>query len=412
VNENLTIRPGYLPYALTAAVALTAGSTLLGNGLIKSALICWAIIPVVAVAAMFDHIEFDGKVITHKGPLAFLLALVFRIRRRLAVADIEAITTETITFGFSSGDSRISYHTRVSGAGFEVLIRSHRKTYVPFIKALFKAAGTQKLDPRSYELFEYFEKGATLKSFPLLKHEIETMPISLLRRFGNALRLAGKLSQAASYFNIAYEKEPRNPQLLYEMSRFLRSNAQRDQKMLQRSDACLRLASKLAQEEPDLLERIGEVFFERLDYKRAGECFRRVLEFDPSRFRANVGLAEIALRDGKLAHVAHFYNAATASQDHALSKVAQREARYYQRLIGDDEFLEHELNRIRFLNHMRWARRLSALTFLLVWMIASIFGRFFQAVQNYGWALLAMTALVWLACTLTLRLYTQRRTSS
>jgi tetratricopeptide (TPR) repeat protein len=409
VNQTLTIRPGYLPYALTAAVALTAGSTLLGNGLFKAALLTWAVIPLVALAALFDRIEFDGKIIIHKGPLAFLLASLFRIRRRLAIADIEAITTETITFGFSNGDSRISYLTRVTGAGFEVLIRSHRAAYVPFIKALFKAAGAQKLDPRSFELFEYFEKGATLKSFPLLKHEIETMPMSLLRRFGNALRLAGKLSQAASYFNIAYEKEPRNPQLLYEMSRFLRSNAQRDQKMLQRSDACLRLASKLAQEEPDLLERIGEVFFERLDYKRAGECFRRVLEFDPSRFRANVGLAEIALRDGKLAHVAHFYNAATASQDTALSKVAEREARYYQRLIGDDEFLESELNRIRFLNHLRWARRLSAFTFLLVWMIASTFGRFSEAVEVYGWALMAMTAIVWLACTLTLRYFNQRR---
>ncbi|MEW6129395.1 MAG: hypothetical protein AB1757_20310 [Acidobacteriota bacterium] len=409
MNDVQTIRPGYLPYALTAAVALTAGSTLLGNGLIWSSIICWAMVPLVVLVALFDRIEFDGNTITHKGALAWSLAVLFRIRRQLSVENIEAITTETITFGFSDGDSRVTYHTRVSGAGFEVLLRSHRSTFIPFIKALFKATGTQKLDPRSFELFEYLETGATIKNFPLLKQEIESMPTSLLRRFGNALRLAGKLSQAASYFNLAYEKEPRNPALLYEMSRFLRSNAQRDQKMIQRSDACLRLASKLAQTEPDLLERIGEVFFERLDYKRASECFRRVLEFDPSRFRANVGLAEIALRDGKLAHVAHFYNAASASHDTALSKVAQREARYYQRLIGDDEFLERELNRIRFLNHLRWARRLAALTFLLVWMIASVFGRWSFVIQYYGWSLMAMTALVWSACTLTLRFYAKHR---
>jgi tetratricopeptide (TPR) repeat protein len=179
--------------------------------------------------------------------------------------------------------------------------------------------------------------------------------------------------------------------------------------MLQRSDACLRLASRLAGGTPDLLERIGEVFFERLDYKRAADCFRRVLESDSSRFRANVGLAEIALRDGKLAHVAHYYNAASASEDAALAKLARREASYYQRLMGDDDFLESELRRIRAVNQIRSARKLSALIFLVAWTIGSIAGRFILPIQTYGWALMTTSGIVWCLCTLALQYLRNRR---
>jgi tetratricopeptide (TPR) repeat protein len=236
------------------------------------------------------------------------------------------------------------------------------------------------------------------------------MPMPLLRRAANALRLAGRLSQASSYFRIAYEREPRNPKLLYEMSRFFHSSAQsEDTRLLQRSDACLRLASRLAVEEPDLLERIGEVFFERLDYKRASDCFRRALAFDPARFRANVGLAEIALRDGKLAHAAHFYSAAAGSRDASLARMARREADYYERLVSDDDFLEAELRRIRAANHLRWSRRLATMTFFGAWLLAALMGRISPNLESYGWALMAMCGIFWLASTIILRHLTRRK---
>ena len=338
-----------------------------------SGLVCWLMLVPVVAAALLDRIEFDGQKILHRGPLAFLLSKLLRIRRELPVFEIETITTETTSLSLATGDTRMSYRTRVSGAGIEIVVRSHRSTYVPFIKRLFRAAGSNKLDPRSLELFEYLESGATIKGSPVLKDEIAAMPVSRLRPIANALKLAGRFAQASSYFRVAYEKEPRNPELLYEMSRFFRSSAQtQDIKLLQPIDACLRLAARLAGEEASLLERIGEAFFERLDYKRASDCFRRALASDPARFRANVGLAEIALRDGKLAHVAHFYNAAAASNDRALARMAAREARYYERLMGDDDFLESELSRIRISNQIRWARRLAAVTFFISWMIAGL----------------------------------------
>lgn len=405
----VSIRPGYIPYTLSAAVLLTAGSAFAKTGYLLSALACWATLAPVIAAAVFDRIEFDAQTIRHRGPLALLLSKLFRMRRDLHFSEIETITTETTSLSLATGDTRLSYRTRISGAGVELVVRSHRSTYVPFIKELFRAAGPNKLDPRSFELFEYLESGATIKGSPVLKDEIANLPVSRLRRLANALKLAGRLAQASSYFRVAYEKEPRNAELLYEMARFFRSSAQaEDGKLLQRSDACLRLAARLAGQQAGLLERIGESFFERLDYKRAGECFRRAIALDPARFRANVGLAEIALRDGKLAHVAHFYNAAAASDDEALARMAAREARYYERLMGDDNFLESELRRIRISNQIRWARRLAALTFFMAWMVAGLLGRFYSFLEEFGWALMATSGLLWCAASFTQRYFRRR----
>jgi hypothetical protein len=407
--ERQSIRPGYVPYTLSAAVLLTAGSALFRNGSATAAIICWAMLAPLILAAILDRIEFDGNAIRHRGPLALIFARVFRLRQQLAVAEIETVTTEATKISFSSGDVKMSYHTRISGAGMEIIFRSHRAAYVPFIKAVFRAVGPHKLDPRSFELFKYFESRATAKSAPVLKDDIDAMPVSLLRRVANSLRLAGKLSQASSYFRTAYEKEPRNPELLYEMSRFFHSSAQsEDTRLLQRSDACLRLASRLAGQEAALLERIGESFFERLDYKRAGDCFRRALALDPARFRANVGLAEIALRDGKLAHVAHYYNAAAAGTDTALARLAEREARYYERLMGDGEFLESELRRIRMSNQVRWARRFAALVFFGAWLMGGVLGRMVSHVEDFGWAMMGMSGLMWGAATFALRYFSRR----
>jgi tetratricopeptide (TPR) repeat protein len=360
------------------------------------------------LAVLFDRIEFDGSMLRHRGPMAFLLRLI-GLRRELAVTHIEKITTEATSVSMKSGTAKMSYRTRVSGRGVEIVLRSHRSSYLPFIKALFRAVGPHKLDPRSFELYEYFEADQSIRDTPVLRSEIAAMPAPLLRRIANSLRLAGRLAQASSYFRIAYEKEPRNPELLYEMSRFFRSSAQMDDaRLIQRSDACLRLASRLAGEEPDLLERLGEAFYERLDYKRASECFRRALALEPNRFRSNVGLAEIALKDGKLAHVAQYYNAAASGPDMTLAQMAEREARYYERLASDEEFLESELRRISTSNQIRWVRRAAALTFFLAWLVAVSAGRFYPQVEHFTWALIAMTAIVWGGATFTLRFFRRR----
>ena len=407
--KTISLRPGYIPYTLAAAILISSASALTREQKTGLALVCLGLLAPVILAAAFDRVEFDGELIRHRGPLAFLLTHLFRMRHALAISDIETITTETLRLRIGRGDARVTYHTRISGPQVELLVRSHRSAYVPFVKALFRAASSQKLDPRSLELLEYLETGAGLKGESLTTSDLDRMSVQRLRRRGNSLRLAGRLAQASSYFRVAYEKEPRNPGLLYEMSGFYYSSAGReDPRLLQRSNACLRLASRLAGSEPALLERIGEAFFERLDNRRATDCFRRALDLDPARFRANVGLAEIALRDGKLAHVAHFYNAATASNDAALVRLAGREAQYYERLRSDDDFLEAELLRIRVSNQIRWAKRLSAVAFFCSWLTAGIVGRFFSLAEDFGWAMMAVSGLLWCGAGLAMRYFRRR----
>ncbi len=391
-----------------SAMLMSAGSALIRAGYFAPAAVCMLLLFPLGIIAALDRIEFDGRWIRHRGPLAFLLRAI-GFRRQLSIDEIERITTESTSIGLRSGNARLSYRTRVSGRGVEIVLRSHRRTYLSFIRALFRAAGPHKLDPRSFELYEYFEADHAIRDTPVLRSEIAVMPVPILRRVANALRLAGRLAQASSYFRIAYEKEPRNAELLYEMSRFFRSSAQMDDaRLLQRSDACLRLASRLAGERADLLERIGEAFYERLDYKRATECFRRALALDPHRFRANIGLAEIALKDGKLAHVAHFYNAASANSDATLARMAGREARYYERLASDEDFLERELGRIHLSSQIHWARRAVWLTFFMAWAAAITAGRFYPQIERFCWALMAMAAIVWAGTTFLLRFFRRR----
>src|SRR4029077_10887428 len=92
--ETISIRPGLVPYTLAAAVVMTIGSTLLKQGWPIAALVCWALLIPIALSALLDRIEFDGQAIRHRGPFAFLLSSLFRMRRELSVDDIEAITTE------------------------------------------------------------------------------------------------------------------------------------------------------------------------------------------------------------------------------------------------------------------------------------------------------------------------------
>jgi len=407
--KTISIRPSFVTYVLPACVLTTVGTGLLKAGLKLPALSCFLLLIPAVLGAALDRIEFDGLRIRRRGFSSAILGRALGLRQQLAVAEIETITTESTSFSFATGDARLIYHTRVSGRGIDMIIRSRRAAYIPFIRALFRAVGPNRLDPRSFELFEYFEGRQALKDSPILKSEISALPSSRLRRIANSLRLAGRLAQAASYFRIAYEKEPRNPTLLYDMSRFFRASAQTvDARLLQRSDACLRLAARLAGEDAPLLERIGEAFFERLDYKRATDCFQRALAGDRARFRANVGLAEIALRDGKLAHVAHFYNAAAASNDLALAGLAEREARYYERLMGDDDFLQSELRRIRTANQVRWGRRLAALTFFFAWIGGGLAGRFYPFANNFGLALMTTSGAIWCGAML-LSHYLKRR---
>src|SRR5262249_23118770 len=148
-----------------------------------------------------------------------------------------------------------------------------------------------------------------------------------------------------------------------------------DARILSRARAALRLASMRGADDPRLLERIGESFLEFGQRTRAAKLFRRALELDEGAFRAQLGLAEVALGEGKLAHVIHhFRDAMRIAPDKADARLARREADYYARLNDDEEYLTTELRRMNWLEHANrvqsWAARVSFAS-LLVALVGS-----------------------------------------
>src|SRR2546423_10035431 len=113
--KPIRIRPGYIPYTLAAAVLLTGGSAFAKAGYDRTAISCLMALAPLIVAALLDRIEFDGERIIHRGPLAFLLAKLFRLRRELTVSEVETVTTEATTFNVTAGESRLSLSTRGHG---------------------------------------------------------------------------------------------------------------------------------------------------------------------------------------------------------------------------------------------------------------------------------------------------------
>src|SRR5258708_9919039 len=85
------------------------------------------------------------------------------------------------------------------------------------------------------------------------------------------------------------------------------------------------------------------------------------MDLDENAYRAQLGLAEVALTDGKLAHVIHHYNdAVRIAPDKATGSLARREADYYSRLNSDEDYLAAELRRMNWLEVANRVQRLTA----------------------------------------------------
>ena len=116
--------------------------------------------------------------------------------------------------------------------------------------------------------------------------------------------------------------------------------------MLSRARAALRLSSLRSENDALLLARIGESQVECGDITRAEATLRRSVAVNRDGFRTRLELADLALRNGKLAHVIHHYrDAAFVAPDKALMVYARREADYYARLNDDEDYLSAELRR-------------------------------------------------------------------
>ncbi|MGI8656762.1 MAG: tetratricopeptide repeat protein [Pyrinomonadaceae bacterium] len=411
------------------------------------ALLCcaWLILP---VFAFLERVKFDGQTLFRSGLVALLHKRLTKQALELKIDDIERIETNAVRTLRRGGRVRYRYRSEVSGNDLRFAFASGGKQYRLMARHLFSLVGDDKLDARTTELRDYVVDKKTLNEAhralrvatdEVLENAVEDFTHTgknsaqqrrrltvhehaspddverghLLRRAGNELRIAGRLREAAEAFRRALLVDSRDASLIYEWARLLRSqaSAKRDARLLARSRAGLWLAAKRSGNDAALLSRIGESFLEAGDIRRATHAFRRALQNEDAHiYRAELGLADIALRTGKLAHVVHHYGGASrVAKDRAAERFALREADYYARLNSDDHYLALELRRINWLQHLQRARSIAArLTFTGIGL-AVIGANIDEAIRVTGWSLASSALLAWLCAIFAEKFFTHRR---
>jgi tetratricopeptide (TPR) repeat protein len=407
-----------------AALLLRAQYDALSLLLITSA---WLILPLLALT---DRIVFDAVSLRRQGPLASFLKLLFKgYRKQLAVDDFETVETQAVRTLRRGGSVRYRYRTQINGKGKQFVIVSGGRDYRKMVRELFPLIHENKLDGRTRDLRDYLNDPNFLERKAQLSHLASTDVLDVaetevkigaksrhdteatvatpediershvLRRLGNELRVSGRLREAAEAFRRALNVRPNGAWLIYDFARLLRSqaSAQSDARLLSRARAALRLASMRAKNDLVLLPLIGESFLECGDARQARQALQKAVELDSGNFKARIGLADIALREGKLAHVIHHYHeAARVSSEQALARYARGEGEYYMQLNNDDDYLATELRRISWLQTVTRVRRLTLRATNVSVLIALVSGFIDPFAASIGWSLASSSLIVWL----------------
>lgn len=389
--------------------------------------IAWTIIPVIAYT---DRLTFDGNVLRRRGLIAMFSRSIAGREQRLKVDEIESVVTFAVRTLRSAGRIYFRYRSEIASNGRRFTLVSGGRNYRELVRTLYPLIADAKMDVRSCELRDYLVEPQGIEvSLRLLnlasssvlanaidlprrgfKAKLKTGNQSvkpqapdiargiLMHRVANELRIAGRWRQAGEAFRRARLLIPADGKLLLEFGRFARSqaNALRNMRLQRRARAALRLSAWIGREDAALTARVAESCFEFGDTERASDLFRRSLALEPQQFRAELGLAEIALRDGKLAHVIHhFASAAAIAPDPALGRFTEREIAYYSRLNDDDEYLTKELRRVGWLHNIVGARRLTT-RLTAVGLGVAMFGSFLgQSVVEVGWAAATSALAAW-----------------
>lgn len=234
----------------------------------------------------------------------------------------------------------------------------------------------------------------------------------LLGALGNKLRIAGRLNQAREAFRRALIITPDDGRMIFDFARLLRSQASSlsDAKLLSRARAALRLSEMRAGNQPGLLALIGESFLEWGETARAQKSFQKAISLETGNYRSRMGLANLALRDGKLAHVIHQYReAARASAERSLVEYARREADYYAMLNDDDEFLTVELRRINWLQYSLRVRKIAARVTNASILIALLGPYLDSSIAGFCWSLASSSLVAWVSSLFAIKALAPRR---
>ena len=439
---SVRVSPG--SYLAAASVLTFCSAILVRSGQEIIALIAivtaWVLMPLLAST---DKIEFDGEFIVRTGILPYIGRRFTGRRRALALKDFERVETHALRTLRRKGSVHYRYRTKIVSRNHEFVFASGGRSYRQMIHSVLPLVSEEKLDLRSIELRDFLcEPNALqteLDSLHLASADVlesasldfklgarhaadeqtetraggDSEKVALLGAVANKLRIAGRFNEAREAFRRVLLVAPNDGRLLFQFARLLRSQASSltDAKLLMRGRAALRLAARKLQAESEWLALIGESFLEWGDVDRAQQTLQKAIELKPTNVRARFGLAALALREGKLAHVIHQYrDAAAGAPDHALANHATREADYYSLLNDDDDYLTVELRRINVLQHALRIRRLAARVTNASILLALIISLIDSSIASFGWYLASSSLMAWLLSLLAIRLTAKRRT--
>jgi tetratricopeptide (TPR) repeat protein len=392
--------------------------------------------------ALRDKITFDGRRLARTGVIPRVWSWLNTSRRRLRISDIEQVETQATRAIKRGGKVFYRYRTTLRGKGLSVSIASGGDDYRQMIKSILPRLSDNVLDNRSIELRDHLADPRET----LIKAEVSRIPaadvlegsfkstgstakrpgppaiksidlpadekVDDLRSLANELRLSGHLLQALEAFRRALIVRPADARLLFEFARCLHSFAglERDDKLERRALAALRLSERRGADDGELLVRLGEWYFQIGEWHRAVNVFQIAIERIGENFRTARGLAEIALREGKIAHVIHhFSTAGRIAETPSLRRWSESEAQYFSHLNADDEYMELEIGRVNMLETVerskKTALRISFFAFPLI-----VVGVLFEdpLVANLGWAISTVSLVIWAGLIMSTRLLAQR----
>ncbi len=383
-----------------------------------------------SILAWTDRITFNGKKLIRTGLLPRFWATLNNSRYKLNVNDIEQVETQALRALKRGGNVFYRYHTSVKGKNLKFDFASGGEEYRQMIHRLFSSLSENILDNRSIELRDFLREPketlmkaefAKIPSVDVLESSLnqyrkgnkslqtkhnpqnagyeEMEKADYLHQLGNELRLSGYLIQALEAFRRALALNPKDARLLFDFARCLHSFAgsERDKNLARKSLAALRLAEKRGKNDGEMLAQLGESYFQYGNWKRARGAFQKSLDAAENSFRSVKGLAEIALREGKIAHVIHQFSTANRlAENSSLRRWTQSESDYFSRLNSDDDYMEMEVSRVNLLESVENAKK----TFLKIAMLGFpiiVFGVTLEdiLIANIGWAISTVAILVW-----------------
>jgi len=398
----------------------------------------WLIFPFLAWT---DRITFDGKRLTRTGFLPRFWASVNNSKYRLKIADIEQVETQALRALKRGGNVFYRYRTSVNGKDLKFAFASGGEEYRQMISKLFALLSENTLDNRSIELRDYLREPketlmkaefAKIPSVDVLENSLNALKTAdknlraknkeisveeiekadYLHRLANELRLSGYLLQSLEAFRRALFLNPKDAWLIFDFARCLHSfaGAERDKKLGRKAFAALRLAEKRGHDDGEMLARLGESYFQYGDWRRAEKVFQKALEAVETSFRSVRGLAEIALREGKIAHVIHhFATANRLAETPALRRWTQGETDYFSRLNADDDYMEMEVSRVNLLEGLERSKKTS-LHVAMLGFPAIVLGVTLEnnLIANIGWAVSCIAITVWMCVILGQNLLSSR----